>query len=126
MLRNEADQAFEDEDYKCLDEIYAELTGEAESKRQNTSNNSSYYEEKEESEDDDYEESKDDTDIADFFRSYKIEVIDKRDKGGALWIIGTKSSIGSIVDLAVKKYGVKGTYSDGGRTTKGRAAWWTK
>lgn len=51
--------------------------------------------------------------------------VDKRNSGGALWIIG-----GHELDKFVKKCrrkGVKFTFkASGGRATQGKAAWWTK
>ena len=54
-----------------------------------------------------------------------LEVIDKRYKGGALWVIGTEEEIGDIIDEAVDRFNVYGNYCNGGKTTKYRPAWWT-
>lgn len=66
------------------------------------------------------------TSIYDYFKSYCLEVIDNRDKGGALWVVGTPESIGSFVNEACIKFCCGGKYTDNGRATGHRMAWFTK
>ncbi len=123
-LRNRADQAYENDDLITLRRIVAELNGETRTwffyeKEENTSrtesSTSSWKKRQPEP----------DIDMAGFFRKMGAVVIDNRQKGGALWIVGSRQEIGHIVDRAIKQYHVKGFYSKGGRATKHRAAWWT-
>lgn len=59
-----------------------------------------------------------------YFNSHGFEVIDKRSKNGALWIVEEKGIKPVIEEL--KKKGIKFTYSkNGGRATKNRSAWFT-
>ena len=54
------------------------------------------------------------------------EVIDKRDKGGAFWIIGNRIELADLVINLRKKYHATGNYTDSGRVTGYRMAWYTK
>ncbi len=63
--------------------------------------------------------------IRQFFISKGCNIIDMRDKGGCLWILGSKEEIGDIVQKAVEKYGISGGYANG-KATKHRMAWYTK
>ena len=56
--------------------------------------------------------------------TWSLEVIDKRSKGGALWVIGSKKEIGAIIDQTTKLFKVQGNYSNGGRASKYKPAWW--
>jgi len=59
-----------------------------------------------------------------YFNSHGFEVIDKRSKNGALWIVEKKGIKPVIEEL--NKQGIKFTYSKkGGRATKNRSAWFT-
>ena len=60
-----------------------------------------------------------------FFEGKGCEVVDKRDKEGALWVIGTKAELEPVLAEAREKFGVKGSYSDGGRASKNRPGWFT-
>ncbi len=61
----------------------------------------------------------------DYLEARGIEFIDKRDKGGCLWIVGGSEL--EDLDILSKRQGIVLNYSKaGGRTTKGRSAWWTK
>ncbi len=114
-LRNNANEAYENNDLDTLKNIFAILNGEKELQT-NFSNDT-------EKTDDCYYKSN--VDLIVFFNDYGLEVIDKRNKGGALWVLGTEEEIGDIIDEAVARYDVHGKYSDGGRATKYRPAWWT-
>lgn len=58
-----------------------------------------------------------------FVSNLGYTVIDKRDKGGALWVIGDKK-IGKQINN--NPYGIRFSFSPtGGRTTKYQSAWWT-
>ena len=63
--------------------------------------------------------------VLDFLREKGVEYIDRRYRAGCLWIIGgmeIRETIGTL-----RKAGVRIAYkAEGGLTTKGRAAWWTK
>lgn len=61
-----------------------------------------------------------------FFASKGLEVIDKRSKGGALWVVGAPEEINSIVREACRMFGAGGNYAmNGGRSTGYRTAWFT-
>ena len=61
-----------------------------------------------------------------FFPSKGLEVIDKRSKGGALWVVGTPEEINSIIKEACKMFRAGGNYAmNGGRSTGYRTAWFT-
>ncbi len=61
-----------------------------------------------------------------FLKNTGLEVIDKRDKGGALWVIGDKS-LDQVLKESRKQFGALWTFTDrGGGATKFRSAWFTK
>ncbi len=64
-------------------------------------------------------------DLLTMVRDAGISYIDKRDRGGALWIIG-----GQELNYFVKQcrnQGIRFTFKkEGGRATKGKPGWWTK
>ncbi len=63
--------------------------------------------------------------VLDFLKDRGAEYIDRRYRGGCLWIIGGME-IREIIGV-LRKAGVRVAYkSEGGQTTRGRAAWWTK
>ncbi|MBP3196072.1 MAG: hypothetical protein J6N21_03605, partial [Butyrivibrio sp.] len=65
-------------------------------------------------------------DLVSFLKSKGVEAIDKRDKGGALWIIGDKS-LDPIVQETKKLFGAMWIYkAEGGMATKHRPSWYTK
>lgn len=65
-------------------------------------------------------------DLVAFLKSKGIEAIDKRDKGGALWIVGDKS-LDPIVQETKKLFGAMWIYkAEGGMATKHRPSWYTK
>lgn len=107
MLLKLANQAKERDDYDTLCEIYDEISGvsvktEIAPKSEATT-------------------------LKDFFRSKGLEVIDKRDKGGCLWVVGSPSEIDDIVRAACKKFYAGGNYAmNGGKASGYRTAWFTK
>ena len=61
-----------------------------------------------------------------YLNSKGVEAIDKREKGGALWIVGGKN-LEPIIQETKKLFGVRWTYSEkGGTATKHRTSWFTK
>ena len=60
-----------------------------------------------------------------FFESNGLEVVDNRDQGGRLWVVGEKATICSIVNAAIAKFGISGRYVSG-RESKYRNGWCTK
>ena len=63
--------------------------------------------------------------IIEILKKENIKYIDKREFGGAFWIIGG-SELGNIVDILSKK-GIKFTYApNGGKASNKMPAWWTK
>lgn len=65
------------------------------------------------------------TSLVEFFKIHGCEIIDKRELGGALWVIGTKDELTSITKEAEKLFAVHG-YFGSGRATSYKEAWWTK
>jgi len=64
--------------------------------------------------------------LVSFFEGNGLEVIDKRPAGGALWVVGDKSSIQQYVKEAYTVFGAWGHFSEkGGRATNHRPAWFT-
>lgn len=63
--------------------------------------------------------------IRQFFINKGCNIIEMRDKGGCLWILGSKEEIGDIVQMAVEKFGISGGYANG-KATKHKMAWYTK
>ncbi len=61
-----------------------------------------------------------------YLESKGIEYVDKRPKGGALWIIGDKS-LDPIIQESKKKFGTMWIYKEeGGMVTKNKPGWYTK
>lgn len=66
------------------------------------------------------------SELVTFLKSKGIEVIDKRDKGGALWMVGDKS-LDPIVQETKRKFGALWIFkAEGGMATKRRPSWYTK
>ena len=61
-----------------------------------------------------------------YFTESGFEVIDKRDRGGALWVVGTRKQIEDTVNEAESIFNVEGTYCDGGRAVGYRKSWFTR
>lgn len=65
--------------------------------------------------------------LAEYLCELGFEVIDKREKGGALWVVGTKTEIQRALKNAEASFGkIEGTFSEGGRATGHRPGWFTK
>ena len=60
-----------------------------------------------------------------FFVDKGMEVIDKRDEGGRLWVIGEKTKIKTIVNEAIEKFEISGKYSSC-KETGNKPGWCTK
>ena len=66
------------------------------------------------------------TDILDYLSKKGYEVIDKRAKGGALWIVGGKE-LDSVLKETKKSYGALWTFcKNGGGSTSHRPSWFTQ
>ena len=66
------------------------------------------------------------TGLVGYLKSKGLDVIDKRDKGGALWVVGGKE-LDAVIKETRKLYGALWTFSrNGGRATKNRTSWFTK
>lgn len=60
-----------------------------------------------------------------FFESKGLKVVDMRDKGGALWVLGSKGTIDNYVQEACDKFKISGGYSFG-LATGFKPGWYTK
>jgi hypothetical protein len=60
-----------------------------------------------------------------FFEDNGLEVIDGRNQGGRLWVIGEKASIRTVVNSAIAKFGISGKYA-AGKETNNKNGWCTK
>ena len=60
-----------------------------------------------------------------FFESKGLEVIDKRPKGGGLWVVGEREVLTPYLEEANELYGVKGYFAKG-KATKQRMGWYTR
>lgn len=66
------------------------------------------------------------TGLVDYLKSKGIEAIDKRPKGGALWIVGDQS-LDPIIQEMKQKFGARWIYKpEGGMATKRRPSWYTQ
>ena len=66
------------------------------------------------------------TGLIDYLKSKGIETIDKRPKGGALWIVGDQS-LDPIIQEMKQKFGARWIYKpEGGMATKRRPSWYTQ
>ena len=62
------------------------------------------------------------------FKAFGVEVIDKRHNGGALWVVGKQSEIGSIVNFVLRNPNYKnnqGFFTNNGAAVNYRWAWFT-
>ena len=68
------------------------------------------------------------SELSQFFTSRGYEVIDKRQNGGALWVVGEKNQLQPVIDEAKKEFdNLSFEYlAKGGKATKQRASWYTK
>ena len=60
-----------------------------------------------------------------FFEGKGLEVIDNRDSGGRLWVIGSKEDIRGIVNEAISKFKISGKYASS-KESNSRAGWCSK
>ena len=51
-----------------------------------------------------------------FFEDNGLEVIDAREQGGRLWVLGEKTAIRDVVNTAISKFGISGKYAFGKET----------
>ena len=63
--------------------------------------------------------------LLEFFRNKGLKVVDKRDKGGCLWVIGSENEIGDYIKEACKLFRISGNYGSG-RATGYMPGWFTK
>jgi len=63
--------------------------------------------------------------LKEFFESKGLEVIDKRPKGGGLWIVGEREVLTPYLEEVKELYGVTGYFAQG-RATKHRMGWYTR
>ncbi|MBQ6089650.1 MAG: hypothetical protein IJL07_00045 [Lachnospiraceae bacterium] len=63
--------------------------------------------------------------VREFFESKGLEVVDNRDHGGRLWVVGEKSAIRDIINAAIAKFGISGKYA-AGNEIKNKNGWCTK
>lgn len=63
--------------------------------------------------------------LAEFFKTFELEVIDKRPFDGCLWVVGDSLQLGEYLDIAEEEYGVVGNFASG-EATGGRIGWYTK
>ncbi|SEA17739.1 hypothetical protein SAMN05216349_10634 [Oribacterium sp. KHPX15] len=66
-----------------------------------------------------------DSAVRKFFEDKGLEVIDNRDSGGRLWVIGEKSDIRDIVSSAISRFGISGKYASN-KESRNRNGWYTK
>ena len=66
-----------------------------------------------------------DSKVRSFFMDNGFEVIDKRDEGGRLWVVGEKTAIRDIVNKAISKFGISGKYASG-KEIGFKNGWYTK
>lgn len=66
-----------------------------------------------------------DSKVRAFFEDHGLEVIDNRDQGGRLWVIGDKQMIREIVNEAINRFGISGKYA-WGRESRFKKGWCTK
>lgn len=66
-----------------------------------------------------------DSAVRSFFEEIGLEVIDNRDNGGRLWVIGDKKDIREFVNAAITKFGISGKYAFG-KESKFKKGWCTK
>ena len=64
--------------------------------------------------------------LKEYLQDKGLEVIDKRNSNGALWIIGEKASLSPVIKEIESIYGAYGSFSAGGRATKHKPGWFTK
>jgi len=65
------------------------------------------------------------SEVRTFFESKGLEVIDRRDEGGRLWVIGEKSGIRNVINEAISKFKISGKYASG-KESLNKPGWCTK
>ncbi|MDD3138343.1 MAG: AAA family ATPase [Lachnospiraceae bacterium] len=65
------------------------------------------------------------SEVRKFFEDNGMEVVDNREEGGRLWVIGEKISIRAVVNAAIAKFGISGKYAVG-KEIKNKSGWYTK
>lgn len=60
-----------------------------------------------------------------FFEGHGFIVVDNRNSGGALWVIGEQERLAPYVQQACKLFNATGSYGSG-KASKQKPAWWTK
>jgi hypothetical protein len=65
------------------------------------------------------------SEVRSFFIENGLEVIDNRDEGGRLWVIGEKTEIRHIINTAITKFGISGKYASN-KESRNRNGWYTK
>ena len=71
------------------------------------------------------EKSHTDSAVKQFFEENGLEVIDKRNKGGRLWVIGEKKDIREVVNQAIAEFKISGKYM-ASKEIGNRNGWCTK
>lgn len=72
-----------------------------------------------------HEKNHTDSAVRKFFEDNGLEVVDNRDQGGRLWIVGEKLAIRNVVNAAIAKFGISGKYT-AGKDIKNKNGWCTK
>jgi hypothetical protein len=60
-----------------------------------------------------------------FFEEKGLKVVDKRDQGGRLWVVGEKDIIRNYINEAIAKFGISGKYMVG-KEIGNKEGWFTK
>ncbi len=65
------------------------------------------------------------SEVRTFFEEKGLEVIDRRDEGGRLWVIGEKSNIRNSINEAISKFKISGKYASS-KEIFNKSGWCTK
>lgn len=65
------------------------------------------------------------SEVREFFESNGMKVVDNRNQGGRLWVIGEKVAIRNVVNTAIAKFRISGKYAFG-KEIKNKNGWCTK
>ena len=60
-----------------------------------------------------------------FFEGKGLEVIDRRDEGGRLWVLGEKTVIRDVINEAISKFSISGKYASS-KESMNKPGWCTK
>ena len=66
------------------------------------------------------------TSLAEYLEGSGLEVIDKRDKGGNLTVVGDRFMIEAVITEAERLFGIRGWFSDYLRAAHKGPGWWTQ